>query len=131
MIVTNITKTVELPHEPGESITIRKLSGSQLGAAAKRKMSDGIALMREIGAELVKALREGDTATVKRIEDAQAANVNNYDRDMLLADGVSAWSYPVPVAESLSLLDEDTAAFAAEQIFEFSRRRTAAEAKNV
>jgi hypothetical protein len=129
MIVTNVTRDVPIPHEEGQQAVIRKLSQTQLREAAKIRQAEGIGVMMEIGAELLKALREGDAAAAKRIEDAQAANINNYDRDTLLKHGLLSWTYPEPVSQYADL-DEDTAAFLADAIFEFSRRRTADEQKN-
>lgn len=129
MIVTNVTKDVQIPHEPGESATIRRLSHRQLRQAAKAREKEGIGWLREVGPELVKALRDGDAAGIQKIEEAQAANVNNYDRDQLLAAGLVAWTYPEPVT-AIADLDEDTAAFLAQAIFDFARKRTAAETKN-
>jgi hypothetical protein len=134
-LVTNITKTIEIPNE-NETVVIRKLSHTQLRQAAKARQSEGVGFMKEMGGELLKALREADTDKIKKIQDAQEANVSNYDRDTLLRFGVASWSYPVrPIAEAglngLDELDEPTAKFLAEQIFEFSRPDTPTEAKNV
>jgi len=133
-LVTNITKIVEIP---GEDVTavIRKLSHTQLKVAAKARQSEGVGFMREMGGELLKALRDADTEKIKKIQEDQAADVTNYDRDTLLRCGVVSWSYPVkPVVEvginGLDELDEPTAKFLAEQIFEFSRPETKVEAKN-
>jgi hypothetical protein len=133
-LVTNITKTVSIPGEE-ETAVIRKLSHTQLKQAAKARQSEGVGFMREMGGELLKALRDADTDKIKKIQDAQEADVTNYDRDTLLRFGVVSWSYPVkPTAEvglnGLDELDEPTAKFLAQQIFEFSRPDTKAEAKN-
>lgn len=134
-LVTNITKVITIP---GEEITvvIRKLSHTQLKSAAKARQSEGVGFMRELGGELLKALREADTGTVKKLQDAQEADVSNYDRATLLRSGVVSWDYPVlPIAEvglnGIDELDEPTAKFISDQIFEFSRPATKVEAKNV
>ena len=133
-LVTNITKTLEVPGET-ETVVIRKLSHTQLKAAARARQSEGVGFMREMGGELLKALRESDTATVKRIQETQEADINNYDRDTLLKLGVVSWSYPLPpVVEGgpngLDQQDEPTAKWLAEQIFAYSRPETKVEAKN-
>lgn len=140
-LVTNITKTVKIPNED-ETAVLRKLSHVQLKLAAKARQSEGVGFMRELGAELMKALREEDTSTVKRLQDAQEADIHNYDRDLLLRYGVVSWSYTVPpvwasttpgieeLTDGVNLLDESTAKFLSEEVFAFSRPETKAEAKN-
>ena len=128
-LVTNITKTVQIPGEEHTAI-IRKLSHKQLRNAAKARQSEGVGFMREMGGELLKALRDVDTDKVKKIEEAQEANVSNYDRDSLLTEGVISWSYDGKLPGALDELDEPTAKFLANEVFEFSRGETKAEAKN-
>lgn len=129
-LVTNITMLVDIPNE-SESVVIRKLSHTQLKAAAKQRQSEGVGFMREMGGELLKALRDVDTDKVKKIQEAQEANVDNYDRDMLLKSGIVSWSYKVDLPDGTDALDEPTAKFLANEIFEFSRPDSKAEAKNV
>lgn len=150
-LVTNVTKVVEIPNEK-ETAIIRKLSHTQLKQAAKARQSEGVGFMKEMGGELLKALREADTDKIKKIQDAQEADASNYDRDTLLRFGVVSWTYPVaPIVDTphvnvainenkasiilspngLDQLDEPTAKFLADEIFEFSRPENKAEAKNV
>lgn len=136
-LVSNITQKIQIPNEEHTAV-IRKLSHTQLRAAAKARQSEGVDFMKQMGGELMKALREADTDTVKKIQQAQEADITNYDRDTLLRFGVVSWSYDVPpvslspngVGNGLDDLDEPTAKFLAEQIFEFSRPDTSVEAKN-
>lgn len=128
-LVHNITKTVEIPGEE-HSALIRKLSHKQLRQAAKVRQSEGVGFMKEMGGELLKALREEDTKTVKKITDTQEATISNYDRDTLLKEGISTWTYPAELPDGTDFLDEPTAKFLAEQIFEFSRPENPTEAKN-
>ena len=144
-LVTNITKKIEIPNET-ETAVIRKLSHIQLKLAAKAKQSEGVDFMRQMGGELLKALKDSDTTAIKKIQEAQEADINNYDRYMLLRFGIASWSYPVkPVADpnpafedgkinpadGIYQQDEETAKFIAEQIFEFSRPDSKVELKNV
>lgn len=128
-LVTNITRVVDIPNEE-ETAVIRKLSHTQLKSAAKVRQSEGVGFMREMGGELLKALRDADTDKVQKIQEAQAANVDNYDRDTLLKCGIVSWSYDAKLPEGTELLDEPTAKYLAQQIFEFSRPDTKEEAKN-
>jgi len=136
-LVTNITKKVDIPGEP-ESAEIRKLSHTQLKAAAKARQSEGVDFMRQLGGELMKAMQDSDTEKVKKLQNAQEADISNYDRDTLLREGIVSWTYDVPpraingsgVTDGIDQLDEPTAKFLAEEIFKFSRPETVAEAKN-
>lgn len=141
-LVTGITKTIDIPNEP-ETATIRKLSHTQLKTAAKARQSEGVGYMKELGGELLKAMRESVSAEdatekLKKIQAAQQADINSYDRDTLLRLGVISWTYPIPpiaitpngVGNGLDELDEPTAKFLAEQIFEYSRPESKAEIKN-
>lgn len=129
-VVTNITHSVNIPNED-HSAVIRKLSHTQLKTAAKARQSEGVGFMREMGGELLKALRDADTDKIKKIQDAQEADVTNYDRDTLLKLGLVSWTYEPKLPEGTDQLDEPTAKFLAEQIFQFSRPETKEEAKNV
>lgn len=154
MLVTNITKAIDIPNET-ETATIRKLSHVQLKAAAKARQSEGVGFMRELGAELMTALRNADSKAVKNIQETQQADITNYDRNTLLRLGIVAWSYPIPhvyerdadgnaiavggkkmespdetLVDGIDQLDEPTAKFLAESIFEYSRPETKAETKN-
>ncbi len=145
-LVSKITKNVDIPNED-HTATIRKLSHVQLKMARKARQSEGVGFMREMGGELLKALRETNPDTdelknkMKKIQDAQESDISNYDRDTLLLFGVVSWSYDVaPIgpgsqdgtvrAIGLDDLDEPTAKFLAEEIFNFSRPETKEEVKN-
>lgn len=141
--VTGFTKTIDIPGED-HSVVIRKLSHKQLKEASKARQSEGVGYMRELGGELLKALRdpssdaEETAAKLKKIQDRQEFDVSNYDRDTLLRYGVVSWTYPIPpisvaatgVSNGLDELDEPTAKFLANEIFEYSRPETRLEAKN-
>lgn len=136
-LVTNITKEITIPGEDVQ-VVIRKLSHVQLKESARVRQSEGVGFMREMGGELLKALKDADTATVKKIQDTQEADVTNYDRSCLLQFGIASWGYDVPPVATtkdgvngIDQLDEPTAKFLAEQIFNFSRPETKAEVKNV
>ena len=130
------TKDVELPDGV---VVIRKLSHKKLRDAAKDQQSEGIGLMREIGPELLKALRDSDAKTVDTIQKTAEASRTNYSTDALLRKGVVSWSgkgFDVPLTDDVrvELLDDlepDTAEALADAIFEFSRPETKVEGGNV
>jgi len=129
-LVLNITKTVQIPNEEHTAV-IRKLSHKQLKIAAKARQSEGVGFMREMGGELMKALRDVDGDKVKKLQDMQEADVSNYDRDVLLQEGIVSWTYESLLPGGTDDLDEPTAKFLADEIFNFSRKETKEETKNV
>jgi hypothetical protein len=105
LIGSTITK-LDIPHEPGEWVEVRKLNHKTLARAATSRSEAGISSMKSIGAELLAALRDA------RDKDAAPgdAGPDTYDRDIVLQAGVGRWSYAAPVTpESLGELDEQTA----------------------
>jgi hypothetical protein len=140
--VTGIVKEVPIPGED-EQVIIRRLSHKQLKEAAKARQSEGVGFMKEMGGELLKAIRdtkedaEATAKKLKELQEKQESDVSNYDRDVILKYGVVSWSYPIAplsltpngVSNGLDELDEDTAKFLAKEIFEYSRPLTQVEAK--
>ena len=128
-LVTGITKVMELPDG---KITIRKLNHKKLREASKRQQSEGIGFMREVGPELMKALRSEDAAGVDRIQRTQEAALSNYDRDTLLQMGIVSWTYQPQITDSnrveiINDLDEPTAVAISEAVFHFSRPENSVE----
>ena len=125
MLVIGKQKVINVPHEPETEVTIKALSWKKLKDAQRAQQTEGIEFMRAVGAELLKALREGDADKVKSIEQQQEANITSYDRSTLLTKGLVSWTYDIEVSpESIEELDEKTAAFLAQAIFDFSRGDT-------
>jgi hypothetical protein len=130
-----MTRSVDLPDDEGESAVIRKLSHRKLAEAATKQQSQGIGFMRELGAELMKALKNEDSQKIDRLQKTQEASLSNYHRDTILEKGVVSWTLTPGIGDTnrtevLGELDEPTAAFLAEQIFQFSRPETEDEAGN-
>jgi hypothetical protein len=134
-LVIGITRSVDLPNDDGESAVIRKLSHRKLAEAATKQQSQGIGFMRELGAELMQALKNEDSQKIERLQKTQEASLSNYHRDTILEKGVVSWTLTPGIgdtnrSEVLGELDEPTAAFLAEQIFQFSRPETEDEVGN-
>ena len=132
-LVIGQTTTVRLPNDEGESAVIRKLSHRKLSEAAAAQQSQGIGFMREIGGELMQALRNADTEKINKIQKSQEASLGNYHRDTLLEKGIVSWTLEPAITdvnrvEVLGELDEPTASFLAQAIFNYSRPETPAEA---
>ena len=114
-MIGNVITKLDIPHETGEWVEIRKLNHKTLARAAQMRSEAGISSMKSLGAELLTALRQArddlkEAATV-------AVSLDAYDRDLVLQGGVWRWSYSTPVTpESLGDLDEATAKWLATEI---------------
>jgi hypothetical protein len=134
-LVIGHTKTLDLPSpDDGQSVVIRKLSYRKMQAAAATQQEKGIGFMKSLGAELMTALREADADKLNKIEAVQAATLSSYDRDILLEKGIVSWSFEPALDDSnrsevIGELDEPTAHFIAEAVFEYSRPPSDGEAK--
>lgn len=145
MLVTNICKKIDIPHEPGHHAVIRRLSWRQLRDAKRAQEAIDVEGMRQTGAELIKVFMEAANskdekgqedarAKARRIQAERDAMPQTYDRDLVLRSGLASWSYDVPVGQDgvLGTLDEVTAAFLHGEIIGFSRDHlTEEQLKNV
>lgn len=129
-LVRNITKVVNIPGED-DTVIIRKLNHKTLKKAARARQTEGVSVMKEIGAELIKALRDEDDEKLKRIQDKQESDISSYDMDTLLKEGIVSWTYDGVLPNDTDELAENTAKFIAKEILDFSRGETKEEAKNV
>lgn len=107
MLVTGQTWTAEVPHEPGQTITFRKLSWRELELAVttrRRALLEEFKGMAEVMARLPQS-------------DAKQAPAEMYDTGVLLKAAIIAWTYPEEVTpENIDLLDDATAQWAVEQV---------------
>ncbi len=119
MLTSQLTKTIEIPNEPGVTVTIRKLSHGQMQEARVARQA---AL-----APMISAL--GDFKLPDNIEELQEAiaetktPARQYDRATVLRRGVTAWSYDYPKSdENVDGQDEAWAEFVFDEIMAFSLR---------
>ena len=116
MLIGNVVTKLDIPHEPGEWVEVRKLNHKTLARAAQARSEAGISSMKALGAELLTALRQAKDE-VAEAATATAISPDAYDRDLVLQGGIVRWSYAVPVTpESLGDLDEVTAKWLASEI---------------
>lgn len=114
MLIGQAIAKLDIPHEPGEWVEVRKLNHKTLARAAQVRSEAGISSMKSLGAELLTALRQ---AREELTEVAPVVTAESYDRDLVLQGGVVRWSYPLPpTPESLGDLDEVTAKWLAHEI---------------
>lgn len=114
MALRKITKTVEIPHEPNETMELRLLGWKQLDEAKRARTKQSFANIKEMGGDIFKAIQSA------RSEDGAAAVADplaEYDLETVLIKGIVAWSYDEPVTpQSIADLDEKTADWAARVI---------------
>lgn len=117
------TRTIEIPHDPGQTATIRQLAPRHLERATKEAQRQSLADFRAMGgaavlAELQEIAARASTTTGETVRDPLAG----VDRVTLITAGVTAWSYDAPIdAETVADLDERTQRWLAEQVLRFSR----------
>lgn len=111
MLIKSVSKQITLPHEPGTTLTIRKLSFKECETAQVAKQKAALQIAREMGADLMKALQDSSAVA----EDQPASQ--RYDMYEVLCAGITQWSYDEPVtAENVALLDAESARYVFEQI---------------
>jgi len=126
-----------------DTVVIRKLSGRSLDKARAARRTDQVQGIRELGAELIKAFREGKEAagvaepapaepaepaelTPEEKAKARKAAFDDYDKYVALQGGVVSWTAkidgkPVPVnPESIEGLDAETVAVLFDAIMDLS-----------
>lgn len=127
-VLLNITRTIPIPHEEGQTLTIKRLAPKQLRMAQEAYTDAALANFRRMGgagflAEL-KAMGDMDRPDAGGKAVAQEDPLNGYDPDTLIREGLIGWSYEQAfVPENVALLDESTAQFAAERILAYAKNR--------
>jgi len=119
MLTNTVTQTLELPHEPGTTITVRMLSGEQLKAARQVKVKQSLQTIVDLqGLDLTQL----QTAAAESAKDLEADPLAEYDVRTLVHAAVVAWSYAEPVTpENVSALDEVTQDYIAREAIPATR----------
>jgi hypothetical protein len=126
-LTSKITNTLAIPNEPGQTVTIRKLSHHQLMMALDSHEDVRIAKMTKFG-ESVKYLPDISNPDDKAKAEQEAAKPENrYDRLTVLRYGVVQWTYELPPEQNgeplgVAELDEETATWLFDEIIAFSVR---------
>lgn len=123
-LINDKTRKVDIPHEPGEWMEVKKLSWRQLTLAADIQTDETIGRLKKMGGDLFKAL-----SNEKAKQDINPGL--QYDRGFVLEAGISRWSYEAPVTkENIEKLDEETAKWAFEEILSLNKPLSEEERKN-
>ena len=119
-------QTIALPFDEGQSVTIQKLSGRQLGKAREANQVAAVESLQRLGGATFQrelaASGGGDPAVVAELLAKQRADpLNGYDRYVVLQKGIIAWTYEEKVTpETVDDLSEEAADFLARAILELT-----------
>lgn len=132
VFTSRITQRLQVPHDPDQAVTIRKLAPRHLDAAAvesyrqsleRTNLMGGmsaIQTIRALTAETPKAEADGAAAAVAAATPA-ADPLSGYDRATLVAKSLVDWTYDAPTTmESVLDLDEETLDFLAREVLRLS-----------
>ncbi|MDD5502586.1 MAG: hypothetical protein PHH26_03880 [Candidatus Thermoplasmatota archaeon] len=124
-LVTGVTKKVEIPHEPGKWMELKRLSWRQLEAAAEIQTDILFERIKKMGSDIVAAFQKAG-------KEQEIDPLTKYDRGAVLQSGIVKWSYDAKVNEAnIDSLDEETAEWAFREILSLNNPRTEEEQKNV
>jgi hypothetical protein len=115
LLTSKVTDTIALPHEPGEWVTVRMLSGAHLKEAREQRALTAIKMQQALsGLEL----KVTDAQRAEAEAALKADPVASYDRPTLLKHAIVGWSYyeGAPTPEDIADLDEQTAQYLAERV---------------
>lgn len=126
-IFTNrVVVELPVPHDEGQSITIRKLAPRHLEAAAKESQRQSINDVKEAGGaklvgEITREFKDPDKA--KDLADAVKRDpLMTFDRVTLISKAVTAWSYEQALTlDVFEELDEETQQWLATEILKLSK----------
>lgn len=123
-LINDKTRKVDIPHESGEWMEVKKLSWRQLEVARDIMTDNTVAKFRKMGGEMVKAFTN---EKARQETDPRT----QYDRGFVLEAGISRWSYDAEVNKAnIEKLDEETAIWAFEEILNLNNPLTDEERKN-
>jgi len=122
MLINDVTRKVEIPHEPGEWMVLRKLTWRQ-EELAKEIQSDKFLKKAKQYSSLIKDFDKGDRSKTDPL--------TQYDRGCVLEAGIVKWSYKEDVnKENIDKLDSETAEWAFREILDMKKPKTEEERKN-
>lgn len=122
---------VEIPHEAGQWMKLRKLSWTKLREARKKQAKEQREIVKDFGADFMKVMAGGDEEKTRKFLERQEYHITNFDVETLLKYGIAEWSYDEPVNdEQIEELDEMTARWAAQEILNLVKPPDEEEEKN-
>lgn len=99
MIVGSRIDKVEIPHEPGNFIHLRELSGLELDEAQELRSNTALKKYASLGKETIETLREGNSNNSGELDAARALAMQSnprldYDWQFIIDKAVVGWSGP-------------------------------------
>jgi hypothetical protein len=119
-----VTAVREVPGDPGQQVTIRKLAPRHLAAARKASQLSALANLKEMGGPVfIKEVQAMRDAAPTAVADATTADpLLLFDAATVIECGVIAWSYPQVVGrEAIEDLDDATAEWLAREILRLAK----------
>ena len=119
MLLSKQKVTMEVPGDPGHSMTFKGLSWSALKTARDAKQADALQGIKGIDIEMAETIqhlrskREEDAkkddpetaAARKLVEEAFRDPINDYDMGVVLHEGIISWTYDEPLTPRV--IDEE------------------------
>ena len=119
MLVTG-SERMDIPHEPGEFMELKRLNAKKLSKAREAKTLESINMMQQAGSEFMAQARSAASET-KEARAANADPLDDFDAWKLCEYGIKAWSYDAEVTvANIEELDETTLKWAARSILKAS-----------
>jgi len=97
IFASGVTKILDVPGDPGQTVTIGKLTGRHLQRAREASMFTSMDMFRKMGGAQFQQELTGigdQAARDKKIAEQQADPMNGYDQRTLLYKGIKSWTYP-------------------------------------
>jgi hypothetical protein len=121
-------RVLEVPADPGQTVTIRKLTGLEVDAAQEAHLKGIVAgkSARGWSAAFQRVLNKSVSATDEDARAVLADPLTGYDRITIVRAGLVAWSYPQPVSgepDAVADLDDDTLEWLAREILKLTKPR--------
>jgi len=125
MFASQVKKQVTVGSGPDAIVvTIRKLSARSLDKAREQRQITGAETIARFGPDMVKAFREAardrTPEQIRSAAEAPDARYGEFDRDLVLTQGIESWTASVPLKDGLADLDEETAEFLFHEIVDLS-----------
>lgn len=118
-LVRGKTERVVIPHESEHWIEVRALSWRQLQNAKEERTDQTFKKIRSMGGEVFASMQgKGSSPDVAA---AMKDPTNDYDQQMILRNGIVAWSYDEALNwDAIDDLDPETSDWAFREILRFS-----------
>ena len=120
LVDKNNPVVLKVPHEPGETISVRYLSGSECEELGARASSIAMHVLDGMSAEVL-AAAPGFSNNID--DDEPADPKDNFPRTETLRLAVVDWSYPTPCSQiTVDDLDNPTATWLHEEVVKMNSR---------